>query len=238
MAERRTARPPDEAPSAARRRLSRAERAVEAREQLFAAAAQVVGLHGYTDASIARITEAAGMAQGTFYLHFQSRQDLFDQLLPHVGASMLDYIRTRIHGVADVFEMEERGLRAFFDFLGENPGFFRILNEAEVASPTAHRKHFELLTRHYVDSLQRAIEAGEITRYGKEELETLAYIFMAARSYLYLRYVKDQGTPRMLPETVIETYMKLLRGGLRSAPLEPGDDHHAARPERLGHTAQ
>lgn len=203
---------PDPAP---RRRLSRAERSVEAREQIFAAAAQVVGQHGYTDASISRITEVAGIAQGTFYLYFKSRQDLFDELLPHVGAQMLSYIRERIHGAADVFDMEERALRAFFDFLRENPGFFRILNEAEVASPVAHRKHFELLTQHYVDSLQRAVKAGEITHYRKEELETLAYMFMAARSYLYLRYVKDQGKRRVLPEAVIKTYIKLLRGGLR-----------------------
>lgn len=175
----------------------------------------MVGQHGYTDASIARIAEAAGMAQGTFYLYFPSRQALFDELLPHVGRDMLHYIRDRIHGAKDIYDMEERALRAFFAFMGENPGFFRILNEAEVASPAAHRKHFELLSRHYVDSLQRAVKAGEITAYGKQELETLAYMFMAARSYLYLRYLKNQAKRRVLPEAVIKTYMKLLRGGLR-----------------------
>ena len=127
---------------------------------------------------------------------------------------MLVFIRGRIHGAADVFEMEERAMRAFFEYLAGNPGFFRILNEAEVASPVAHRRHFRLLSEHYVASLDRAALSGQIRSYARDELETLAYIFMAARSYLYLRYVKNAETPQVLPEAVIQTYMKLIRSGL------------------------
>lgn len=198
-----------------RRRLSRDERAGEVREAIFRAAAKVVGRHGYVEASINRITKAAGIAQGTFYLYFESRQALFDQLLPHVGVDMLHFIRARVTGAKDVFDTEERGFRAFFEFLQGSPGFFRILNEAEAAAPTAHRKHFELLTQHYVDSLQRGIDAGQIRQFGHDELETVAYVFMAARSYLYLRYMKDAKGRPQLPESVVRTYMKLVRGGLR-----------------------
>lgn len=198
-----------------RKRLSREERAAGARQTIFEAAAKVVGVHGYADASINRITEAAGIAQGTFYLYFESRQALFDELLPHVGKDMLHFIRDRVTGARDVYDLEERGFRAFFEYLKGNPGFFRILNEAEVASPAAFQKHFRLLTEHYVDSLRRALKAGEIRNYGESELETIAYMFMAARSYLYLRYVKGKARARSLPESVIRTYMKMVRDGLK-----------------------
>ena len=36
---------------------------------------------GYHDASIVKITEAAGVAQGTFYLYFDSKQAVFDELV-------------------------------------------------------------------------------------------------------------------------------------------------------------
>ena len=201
-------------PARLRRRLTLEERSVGARQAIFEAAAKVVGEHGYADASIARITEAAGIAQGTFYLYFASRQALFDELLPHVGQDMLDFIRSRIHGAANVYEMEESAFRAFFAFLKSNPGFFRVLNEAEVASPAAHRTHFKLLSDHYVESLSRSVQAGEIRRYDRDELETLAYMFMAARSYLYLLHVKAKGGSGALPKKVVETYMKLIRNGL------------------------
>jgi AcrR family transcriptional regulator len=51
-----------------RKRLSRQELAAGARQAIFAAASKVVGQYGYAEASITRITEAAGIAQVTFYM--------------------------------------------------------------------------------------------------------------------------------------------------------------------------
>ncbi|WP_420997946.1 TetR/AcrR family transcriptional regulator [Cupriavidus sp. 30B13] len=197
------------------RRTTREARAEELRNKILAAAAQVVGQHGYADASIGRITEAAGIAQGTFYLYFESRQALFDVLLPHVGAGLLAYVRKKVHGAHSFLEVEERGFRAFFEFLRTNPGFVRVLNEAEVAAPVAHAAHMKLLTEHYVQSLQRSVESGEIREFEGKELEALAYVFQSARSYLYLRYVKGSEKTKKLPDWVVETYMKLVRNGLK-----------------------
>ena len=53
----------------------------ETRRRLIEAAGLVVGKYGYAGASIARITAKAGVAHGTFYLHFANQQALFDVLL-------------------------------------------------------------------------------------------------------------------------------------------------------------
>jgi AcrR family transcriptional regulator len=63
------------------------------RRALLQAAAEVVGEVGYADASISSITQRCGIAQGTFYNYFKSRQDLFDQLLPDVGSGMREPVR-------------------------------------------------------------------------------------------------------------------------------------------------
>src|SRR6202008_1120179 len=42
-----------------------------------------------------RLTRRAGVAQGTFYNYFNSRQDLFDQLLPSMSNEMLAFIYGR-----------------------------------------------------------------------------------------------------------------------------------------------
>ena len=68
-------------------RRRRAANAESVRRDLLTAAAAIVGKHGYADASIARITKQAGIASGTFYIYFSSRQALFDQLLPDIGRS-------------------------------------------------------------------------------------------------------------------------------------------------------
>ena len=197
-----------------RKRLSREERADDARAEIFDAAAKVIDEHGYAGASISRITEMAGIAQGTFYLYFQSRQDLFDELLPYAGIKMLDFIRERVRGSADLYEMEERGFRAFFEYMNANKGFIRILNEAETNAPKAHRTHFKILTDRYVRALDRWRRQGMIQNFDREELVTICYIMMSARSYLYMRYVKMDGKRKRVPEKVVQTYMKLVRSGL------------------------
>lgn len=185
------------------------------REALLAAAASVVGEHGYLGASVARITEAAGLATGTFYLHFSSRQALFDELMPDIGKRMIEFIGERIKGTRHIFDVEEKGLRAFFEFLSANPGIYRILNEAEFEAPKAYAKHFKILTRHYRDSIRRAIRDSQIRTFDDSEVDTIVYLLMAARTSLYMRYAKSSKTAKVLPEPVIATYMKFLKGGLR-----------------------
>jgi len=112
--------------------LTRVERSEVVKKRLFAAAVKVVGEVGYAEASISRITQAAGVAQGTFYNHFPNRQDLLDQLLPAVGIEMLEFIRRRVRHVVSRVEKEAARFRAFFDFLIEMPEFMRILNESDL----------------------------------------------------------------------------------------------------------
>jgi len=79
-------------------RRTRADRALETRRKLIDAAAKVVGEEGYANASVAKITARAEIAQGTFYNYFASQQDLFDHLLPELGREVLDFIRMRLAG--------------------------------------------------------------------------------------------------------------------------------------------
>lgn len=208
---------PSNLPSARSKKpkLTRAEKADENRKALFRATAELVGEFGYAGASISRITERAGLAQGTFYLYFDDRQHLFDQLLPTVGAEMLEYLREAVHGAKDIYEVEERGFRAFFAYLLANPDFFRVLHEADVAAPAAFELHFNLLAERYLAAMKRAVDEGQITNYKVPELEVLVYILFAARDYIYLKFMRGQRTPSPLPEWVVETYLRFIRYGLR-----------------------
>src|SRR3954469_13182899 len=76
-------------------KLNRVERNAWTKRKIFDAATKIVGKYGYAEASVARITEEAGVAQGTFYNHFENRQQLLDQLLPKIGLEMVRFIRER-----------------------------------------------------------------------------------------------------------------------------------------------
>jgi AcrR family transcriptional regulator len=195
-------------------RKTRAEKAAENRHKLLHAAAEVVGTFGYAEASVARIVERAGLAQGTFYLYFESRQDLFDQLLPEVGGEALAYIRDQVGTSPDFVTMEERGLRAFFAYMVENPSYFRILTEAEVAAPIAYEKYTSNRTGRFLDSITTAWRKGEVKGYTQRELGVLTQVMLASRAYLYQHYAKGPDGPRPVPEWVIEAYAKFVGRGI------------------------
>jgi AcrR family transcriptional regulator len=211
-----------------RRRQTRAERSESTLHALFGAAAEVVGEVGYAGASIARITARAGVAQGTFYNYFESRQDLFDRLLPRLGQTMLDYIRAHVDPGLRGAEREVERMRAYFRFLEEHPEFYRILYEAETLAPAAHAEHMEMIAGGIVRSLRRSLDRGEMPEaYEARDLEPVAFILLAARGYLSMRYGAghDRDAARgPVPDWVLRAYGKLVRHGLlRDAPAAKGE---------------
>ena len=154
-------------PAAAKRKLTRAERNDELKRRLFDAAAKVVGRLGYAEASVASITELAKVAQGTFYNHFENRQELLDNLLPTIGVENGPlHPRANDVGAPSAVKESER-FRAFFEFLREGPEFPRILNEAEIFAPKAYQRHLDNIATAYVRILKRAREVGDVDDYSR-----------------------------------------------------------------------
>jgi AcrR family transcriptional regulator len=196
-------------------KLNRVERNAWTKQKIFDAATRIVGKYGYAEASVARITEEAGVAQGTFYNHFENRQELLDQLLPKIGIDMVQFIRART-STADAARQEIERFSAFFDFIREVPEFLRILNEAEFFAPSGYQKHLDNISTAYVRILQRARQARAIDDYSDEEFEAIVHVLMGARGYLSRHYSYAAGGVTAVPEHVISAYRKLVTRGLFS----------------------
>jgi AcrR family transcriptional regulator len=204
-------------------KLNRVERNAWTKRKIFDAATKIVGKYGYAEASVARITEEAGVAQGTFYNHFENRQQLLDQLLPTIGLDMVRFIRERT-GTAQTAAEEIERFGAFFDFIRQVPEFLRILNEAEFFAPVGYQKHFDNISTAYVRILQRARLAGTVDGYSDEEFEAIVQILMGARGYLSRRYSYSGNAVTAVPDHVISAYQKLMTRGLFNTS-DKGNDH-------------
>ena len=200
-----------------RPKLRRNEKHIVTKRRLIQAAIKVVGKYGYAGASVARITAEAGVAQGTFYLHFENRQALLDQLLPAVGEDVAATVRERTSSTLSPAETEVERCRAFFDVLKEVPEFFRILNEAEMFAPEAYAKHIDGIVAGYVRALKRGFDPDDPDGYTDEELEVIVHVLLGARACLGKRYAKP-GDAETVPDYVMSAYSKLMRRGLFPKP--------------------
>ena len=196
-----------------RPKLRRSEKHVVTKRRLFAAAIKVVGQYGYAGASVARITAEAGVAQGTFYLHFENPQALLDQLLPVVGEAVTQAVRERDRSELSEEEREVERCRAFFDVLRDVPEFFRIQNEAELFAPEAYKTHMDGVVASYVRALKRACQTRAPEAYSDDELEAIVHMILGARACLGKRYAHS-NTNEGVPDHVISAYSKLMMNGL------------------------
>lgn len=200
----------------------RAAFAASVRRDLLSAAIAIVGRHGYASASITKITKAAGVASGTFYLYFRSRQAIFDQLLPVMGSRLVEHIEKLIDPSSTGFQYEKQRIEAYFDFCRLNPGFLRIYHEAAVFAPHAYRKHFRRLADGYRDTINKSRERGELPLFEEQDIESLIHILMGARSYLSLLYASGRAEDPV--STLIGVYLKVVKSGVfggADGPLKP-----------------
>ncbi|MGN6130593.1 MAG: TetR/AcrR family transcriptional regulator, partial [Nocardioidaceae bacterium] len=128
------------------------------RRRLLEAAEQVFADRGYHDASIVKITEAAGVAQGTFYIYFKSKQQVFDELVIDLNHRVRQAMAEASSQGANRSDAERRGFEAFFRFTGEHPALYRIIRQAEIVSPDILREHYERISKGYVTGLAEAME--------------------------------------------------------------------------------
>jgi AcrR family transcriptional regulator len=162
------------------------KRGAETRARLLEAAEAVFAELGYHDASIVKITEGAGVAQGTFYLYFTGKRDIFDELVRDLNRRVRHAMKEASSRGRTRLEAEALGFRAYFRFTAEHTALYRIIRQAEFVSPTMLQYHYDRLSKGYVEGLRSARDRGEI---GDIDPEVTAWALMGAGELIGLRWI-------------------------------------------------
>jgi len=141
---------------------SRQGKAERTRRKLLDAAEEIFAAVGYHEASIVKITEAAYVAQGTFYLYFPSKHQVFVEVVADLNRRVRSAMSEAARGAKTRLEAERLGFGGFFRFTADHPGLYRVIRQAEFVAPMALRNHYEMILSHYAPFLDEAMETGEI----------------------------------------------------------------------------
>jgi len=198
--------------SAAGKPLSR--RGLDTRRRLLDASEQVFSDVGYVDASIVKITEAAGVAQGTFYLYFDSKRAVFDELVRDLNRRVRHAMKEASSQGRTRLEQELLGFQGYFRFTAEHPALYRIIRQAEFVSPEMLHYHYERLSSGYVEALREAVRSGEI---GKLDPEVTAWALMGLGELIGMRWIL-WGGGGALPEHVAVELERIIRCILEAGP--------------------
>jgi AcrR family transcriptional regulator len=167
-------------------KMPRTERGRRTLRKLLDAAAEEFGEKGFHEASVSSITRRAGMALGSFYTYFDSKDALFRALVADMSEKVRTSARSALHDGMGALEIERAALAAFLRFAAEHKEIYRIIDEAEFVDPDSYRQHYETIAARIADRLAAGAAGGEF-RDGLGELE--AWALMGMNVFVGLRYV-------------------------------------------------
>jgi AcrR family transcriptional regulator len=182
-------------------------RGVETRRRLLESAERVFADLGYHEASIVKITDSAGVAQGTFYLYFQSKKDVFDELVRDLNRRVRRAMKEASSQGRTRLEAEILGFGAYFDFTAEHTALYRIIRQAEFVSPEMLRYHYDKLAEGYIDALHEASARGEA---GEIDPEVTAFALMGMGELIGMRWILWSDT-KQLPAGVVAEITRIVR---------------------------
>ena len=172
-------------------RTARGERTLR---KILDAAREEFGERGFSDSSIVGITQRAGVALGTFYTYFDSKEALFRALVRDMSAQVRDNVGPALGGAADSLDGERRALEAFLRFARDHRDIYRIIDESEFVEPAVYREHYETTATRIAARLIAARDKGEIgTGLSDEDIGILAWGMMGANVFLGLRFAVWEG---------------------------------------------
>lgn len=153
--------------------------------KLLDAAAKEFGEKGFHQGSISGITRRAGVALGSFYTYFDTKDAIFRALVQDMSGQVASVAREAITPDLDALGVERAALQAFISFARTNKEVYRIVDEAEFVDPQTFRDHYQVTAKRILARLEAGSEAGEL----RDDLnEAHAWAVMGMNVFLGLRY--------------------------------------------------
>jgi len=167
------------------------------------------GERGFHAVAINDITRKAGVALGTFYVYFESKEEIFRSLVSYLSHRVRSTLAEKVADAPDRMTAERKGLEAYIEFVREHKGLSRIISEAEFVANDAFAEHYRVFSQAYRANLEAASKNREI-RSGDYEIWSWAIMGMAV--FLGLRFAEwDDSVP---PDKIADTVRDLIENGL------------------------
>ncbi len=104
-----------------------ADRREQRRAAIVEAAARLFADAGYTECEMDRVAAAAGIAKGTLYLYFPSKQELFFACVDWGMSLMSAAVRDAAASTGEPFEQIGRAVRAYLGFFESHPEYAELI---------------------------------------------------------------------------------------------------------------
>jgi AcrR family transcriptional regulator len=172
------------ATSATRPRGTRLPRLAR-RRQLLDAAMEVFVARGYHAAAMDEIADRAGVSKPVLYQHFPGKQDLYLALLDESVDRLVEAVKAAVVSTSDNRQRVNATFSAYFGYVAENSGTFKLVFESDFTSEPAVRKKLDAADRECADLISQVIREDAGLADDEAYLLSIGMIGMAQVSARY-----------------------------------------------------
>jgi AcrR family transcriptional regulator len=184
------------------------------RAQLLESALDVFVAQGYHAAAMDDIADRAGVSKPVLYQHFPGKLELYLALLDTACDQVVDAVRAALASTNDNKERVAATTEAFYRYVANAGGAFRLVFESDLTSEPAVRERVERVTHQCADAIAEVIH--DDTGF-PEEMSRLLAVALVGMSQVSARYwlASDGQLPQ---DTAIDLISSLAWRGIRGFP--------------------
>jgi len=179
--------------------------------KLLIAAEELFGKKGYSKTKISDITNSVNVAQGTFYLYFQSKKEILYELVRRTNKNLRLSVKLALQNFQNRIDSELAGYFAFLKFFSHHINIYKIIRESEFIDKKIALEYYEKIKKSYLKPLNIAIKKGEIIKYNPEEL---AVFLMGLGHFLGKELLLNKDVSEANIIRFLMKFSKYFKGGL------------------------
>lgn len=187
------------------------DRIIKAGKKLFAES-------GYMATSINDIIAKAKVAAGTFYIYFDNKLALYLYLVDYYRVTIRKASVAATSNLKTRREMERAGLKAWIDYVREDPLAYKIIWESLFVDYNIFKEYYESFSQSYIYHLKHFVTTGEIRP--DIDLETVSYVLMGMSNFIGLQILFKDKVEDADVDRVVDEAMKLLEDGIFLKPAQ------------------
>ena len=200
-------------------RLPRRERRV----QLLDSALEVFVAQGYHAAAMDDIAERAGVSKPVLYQHFPGKLELYLALLDSACDQVIANCRQALASTQDNKTRVAAAMAAFYSYVADERGAFRLVFESDLTSETSVRDRVERVTSECAAMIADVIHDDTGLPAEQSRLLAVSLVGMAQVSARFWVSESSSRTSGLSQSQAVELVSGLAWRGIRGYPLT--DEH-------------
>ncbi|MBA4602832.1 TetR/AcrR family transcriptional regulator [Thermoactinomyces mirandus] len=190
---------------------------------IFQAAIKVFADSGFDQARMDEIAKEAGVAKGTIYYHFKSKEDLFVGLMNEGVQKLIDFAKRSIKRYDSPTEQMQALVKSHVLFYVEN-GMLAKLLLSEAFGTKSRQHQFRMKIHEYLRLIETILRRGaETGEFKVKHVPEAASAFFGAASVVVLQklYSLEESELRQIDEAVpqmIESLQHIVMCSIKNSP--------------------